>query len=157
MSARQSPTAGLSSRNPISQHASLTELSTAMDAGQVEVLVILGGNPVFTAPADVKFAETLAKVRTGRLPQPLSGRDRPTRATGTFPTAHPLETWGDARAYDGTVTLMQPLIAPLYEAHSAHEVLSTLTQSAGKEDARHREGLLDARVRRGNGMDGPQR
>ena len=142
---------------PVSQHASLAELSTAMDAGQVQVLVILGNNPVFTAPADVKFAERLAQGRTRRLPQPLSGRDRPSSRTGTFPTRTRSRSWGDPRAYDGTVTLMQPLIAPLYDAHSAHELLATLTEPAGAEDARPRQGLLDARVRRRDRMDRPER
>ena len=50
-----------------------------------------------------------------------------------IPDTHPLETWGDRRAYDGTVTLMQPLIAPLYDSHSAHELLSTLTSQPGRK------------------------
>ena len=58
----------------------------AMDAGQVELLVILGGNPVFTAPADLKFAERLGKVGARRLPRPLRRRDGGPRATGTSPT-----------------------------------------------------------------------
>ena len=65
---------------PVGQHASLAELSTAMDAGQVQLLVILGNNPVFTAPADVKFGERLSKSGAGGLPQPLSGRDVGARA-----------------------------------------------------------------------------
>ena len=47
---------------PMDRFASIAELATAMDAGQVEMLVILGGNPAFTAPADLKFAERMAKV-----------------------------------------------------------------------------------------------
>ena len=141
---------------PVSQHASLAELSTAMDAGQVQLLVILGNNPVFTAPADVKFAERLAKV--GLVVYHSLYLDETSElAHWNIPDTHALESWGDPRAYDGTVTLMQPLIAPLYDAHSAHELLASAHQSAGAEDARPRQGLLDARVRRRDGMDRPER
>ena len=93
--------------------------SRAMDAGQVELLVMLGGViPVFTAPADLKFAEKLSQGRPGRLSRPLRRRDGVPVAL-ELADAHPLESWGDARAYDGTVTIMQPLIAPLYEGRSA--------------------------------------
>jgi MoCo/4Fe-4S cofactor protein with predicted Tat translocation signal len=117
---------------PVSQHASLAELSTAMDAGQVQLLVILGNNPVFTAPVDVKFGERLAKI--GLVFYHSLYKDETSElAHWNIPDTHPLETWGDPRAYDGTVTLMQPLIAPLYDAHSAHEVLGTFTSLAGRK------------------------
>jgi MoCo/4Fe-4S cofactor protein with predicted Tat translocation signal len=116
---------------PVSQHASLAELSTAMEAGQVQLLVILGNNPVFTAPADVKFGERLAKV--GFVAYHSLYQDETSElAHWNVPDTHPLETWGDPRAYDGTVTVMQPLIAPLYDAHSAHEMLASLTAQPGR-------------------------
>jgi molybdopterin-containing oxidoreductase family iron-sulfur binding subunit len=117
---------------PIGQHASLAELSTAIDAGQVQLLLILGNNPVFTAPADAKFGkDLLAKV--GLVVYHSLYRDETSElAHWNIPDAHPLESWGDPRAYDGTVTLMQPLIAPLYDAHSAHEVLASLTSQPGR-------------------------
>ncbi len=103
-----------------------------MDAGQVQLLLILGNNPVFTAPADVKFAERLAKV--GLVVYHSLYQDETSElAHWNIPDTHPLESWGDPRAYDGTVTLMQPLIAPLYDAHSAHEVLATLTSQPGRK------------------------
>ena len=111
---------------PVDRHASLAELTTAMDGGQVEVLVILGGNPVFTAPADLKFAERLSKV--GLVTYLGTHVDETAHlAHWSLPAAHALESWGDARAFDGTVTLMQPLVAPLYEGRSAHEVLALFT------------------------------
>ena len=111
---------------PADRHASLAELATAMDAGQVEVLVILGGNPVFSAPADVKFAERLTKV--GLITYYGTHVDETAYLSHwNLPAAHVLESWGDARAYDGTVTLMQPLVAPLYEGRSPHEVLALFT------------------------------
>jgi molybdopterin-containing oxidoreductase family iron-sulfur binding subunit len=117
---------------PISQHASLFELATAMEAGQVQLLLILGNNPAFTAPADVKFVERLGKV--GLVVYHSLYQDETSEfAHWNIPDTHPLETWGDPRAYDGTVTLMQPLIAPLYDAHSAHEVIAELTSQRGKK------------------------
>ena len=104
----------------------IAELAQAMDAGQVELLVILGGNPVFTAPQDLRFAERLAKVGL-TIYHGLHVDETAFLCHWNVPEAHPLETWGDARAYDGTVTITQPAIAPLYEGRSAHEVLGAFT------------------------------
>lgn len=110
---------------PLDQGASLRDLVADMEAGRVEILVILGGNPVFTAPADLHFAEHLARVN---LRVHLSLYDDETSALCHWhlPATHDLESWSDARAYDGTVTILQPLIAPLYGGKSAHEVLAAL-------------------------------
>ena len=116
---------------PADPHASIAELATAMDAGQVQLLVILGNNPVFTAPADVKFAERLGKVSLVAY-LGLYNDETANLAHWFVPEAHPLESWGDPRAYDGTVTLMQPLIAPLYDAHTAHEMLATLSNEPSR-------------------------
>ncbi|HXG54627.1 MAG TPA: hypothetical protein VNJ03_04550, partial [Vicinamibacterales bacterium] len=116
---------------PTDRHASLAELAATMDAGQVEVLVIMGGNPAFTAPADLKFPEKLAKV--GLIAYHGMHADETAYLSHwTLPCAHPLESWGDGRSFDGTVTLMQPLIAPLYEGRSPQEMLSLFTQQADR-------------------------
>jgi Fe-S-cluster-containing dehydrogenase component len=104
----------------------IAELAQAMDAGQVEVLVIAGGNPVFTAPADLKFSERLAKVRLA-IYHGLHVDETALHCHWNIPDTHALESWGDARAYDGTVTLTQPLIAPLYEGRSVYELLAAFT------------------------------
>src|SRR5439155_20780750 len=104
------------------QTASLRDLVAAMDAGQVDLLVILGSNPVFTAPADLKFEERLGKVGLS-VAHTLFPDETSQRCHWNLPEAHALESWGDARAYDGTVTVMQPLIAPLYERRTTQEVL----------------------------------
>jgi molybdopterin-containing oxidoreductase family iron-sulfur binding subunit len=109
----------------------IADLVQAMDASQVEMLVILGGNPVFTAPADLRFAERLAKVGMA-IYHGLHVDETAFLCHWNVPEAHPLETWGDARAYDGTVTITQPLIAPLYEGRSAHEVLATFTAQSDR-------------------------
>ena len=112
--------------DPTDRYASLAELTAAMDAGQVQTLLILGGNPAFTAPADLGFAEKMPKV--GLIAYHSLHADETSHLSHwNLPAAHPLESWGDARSFDGTVTLTQPLIAPLYEGRSEHEVLALLT------------------------------
>src|SRR5262249_46852522 len=103
--------------------SSLADLVTAIDGGSVELLVMLGGNPVFTAPSDFRFAEKLAKVPLA-VYHGLYADETAYLSHWHVPEAHALESWGDVRAYDGTVTLMQPLIAPLYEGRTAHELLA---------------------------------
>jgi molybdopterin-containing oxidoreductase family iron-sulfur binding subunit len=113
--------------NAVDQIASLRELTQAMDSGQVALLVILGANPVFTAPADLKFSEKLAKVPLS-VSHSLFVDETATLCHWNLPLAHPLESWADARAYDGTVTVMQPLIAPLYEGRTVAEVLAAFVE-----------------------------
>jgi MoCo/4Fe-4S cofactor protein with predicted Tat translocation signal len=110
---------------PLDQMASLRDLVADMEAGQVECCVIIGGNPVYTAPADLHFAEQLAKVKL-RIHLGLYADETAALCHWHLPESHYLEAWGDTRAYDGTVTIMQPLIAPLYAGHSAHELLAVL-------------------------------
>jgi molybdopterin-containing oxidoreductase family iron-sulfur binding subunit len=117
--------------NPTDGYASIRDLAQAIDAGQVQSLLILGGNPVFTAPADLGFAEKLRKV--GMVAYHSLYIDETSHLSHwNLPAAHALESWGDARAYDGTVTLTQPLIAPLYEGRSEHEVVAMLTAQADR-------------------------
>jgi MoCo/4Fe-4S cofactor protein with predicted Tat translocation signal len=105
------------------QLASLKELGADMEAGRVELLIILGSNPVYNAPADLEFARRMDKVGL-RIHLGLYEDETGERCHWTLPEAHPLEAWSDARAVDGTVSILQPLIAPLYGGRSAHEVLA---------------------------------
>jgi molybdopterin-containing oxidoreductase family iron-sulfur binding subunit len=112
--------------SPTNQLASLRELYSDMAAGKVDLLLILQGNPVYTAPADLGFAAALEKVPL-RVHLGLHADETAARCHWHVPAAHWLESWSDARAFDGSVTLLQPLIAPLYPgARSAHEVLAAL-------------------------------
>jgi molybdopterin-containing oxidoreductase family iron-sulfur binding subunit len=112
---------------PVDQLSSLQELAADMAAGHVDLLLVLGGNPVYTAPANVRFAEALDKVPV-RVHLGLYADETAERCHWHIPEAHSLEAWSDARAFDGTITILQPLIAPLYpSAKSAHEVLATLS------------------------------
>jgi molybdopterin-containing oxidoreductase family iron-sulfur binding subunit len=111
---------------PVDQTESLHELVQAMNAGQVELLVILGGNPAFTAPADFHFAETIQKVPL-RFHLSLYQDETSRQCQWHLPEAHYLESWSDTRAFEGTASIVQPLIAPLYQGKSAHELLAVLT------------------------------
>ncbi len=115
---------------PSSQMASLRELTADLDAGRVELLLVLGGNPVYTAPADLRFAEAIVKVKF-RVHLGLHDDETSALCQWHLPEAHFLEAWGDARAFDGSVTLQQPLIAPLYEGKSALELTAALLGEAG--------------------------
>ena len=110
---------------PVNQVASLTELVRDMNSGAVKALIILGGNPVFDAPADLEFAKALDKVPF-RAHQSLYYDETSIRCHWHIPETHWLETWGDVRGHDGTVSIMQPLIAPLYNGRAQCEVLGTL-------------------------------
>jgi len=116
---------------PADGAASLGELVADMNAGSVEMLVILDSNPVFTAPADLGFAEALDRVGQ-RIHVGLYHDETAERCHWHIPAAHYLESWGDARAFDGTVSLVQPLIEPLYEGHTAIEVLAAMNLAPGQ-------------------------
>ena len=117
--------------NPVNQLQSLRELVSDIEAGQVDVLLILGGNPAFTAPADLQFREKLLKVGL-RIHLGQHEDETAELCHWHIPQAHYLESWGDVRAFDGTVSIIQPLIAPLYEGKTAHELLSVLLGQAGR-------------------------
>jgi molybdopterin-containing oxidoreductase family iron-sulfur binding subunit len=109
--------------NPLDGNASLRELVADMNAGLVDVLLILGGNPVYNAPADLDFATALRTVPL-RIHLSLYKDETSELCQWHIPEAHYLESWSDARAYDGTVSIIQPLIAPLYSGKTGHEVLA---------------------------------
>jgi molybdopterin-containing oxidoreductase family iron-sulfur binding subunit len=108
-----------------SQIMDLRALVADLNAGKVDWLVILNANPVYTAPADLEFAAALDKAKT--VAHLGSHYDETGQvAHWHIPAAHYLESWSDARAYDGTVSIVQPLIDPLYGGKTAHHVLQTL-------------------------------
>jgi molybdopterin-containing oxidoreductase family iron-sulfur binding subunit len=115
--------------NPVDQMASLRELVKDMEAGAVRLLLMLGGNPVFTAPVDLGFAEHLSKVEV-RIHSSLYDDETSAFCHWHIPETHYLESWSDVRAYDGTITLLQPLIAPLYSGKSPHEILAAMLGSS---------------------------
>ncbi len=117
--------------NPVSQTESIKELVSDIHAGKVDLLIILGGNPAYDAPADLDFANVL---KNGKVPMRvhlgLYQNETAELCQWHVNQTHELESWGDARAYDGAVSIIQPLIAPLYNGKSALELLALLTEQA---------------------------
>jgi MoCo/4Fe-4S cofactor protein with predicted Tat translocation signal len=118
---------------PVDPVASISELAADMEAGRVGTLVMLGGNPVYNAPADLRFAERLNKVGL-RVHLSLYDDETSELCHWHVPQAHALESWDDGRSADGLVTFTQPLIAPLYAGRSPREVLSLLGATPDRAD-----------------------
>lgn len=111
---------------PANGAASLSALAKDLEAGRVDVLLVLGGNPVYGAPADVKLADLLPKAKFS-LKLGMFDDETNRLCRWSVPETHFLEAWGDLRATDGTVSIAQPLILPLYSgARSAIEMLSVV-------------------------------
>ncbi len=134
---------------PMDQLASLVELMDDIDAGRVDALLILGGNPVYDAPADLRFAGRMQKVSL-RIHMGLYQDETAALCHWHIPESHYLESWSDVRGYDGTATLIQPLIAPLYETKTAHELVAAF---AGQSFATNYDIVRDYWKQRYSGGD----
>lgn len=113
---------------------SLADLTERMHAGEIESLVVLGPNPVYTAPADLEFDAAYRQV-PWRLHWGLYDDETAALSHWHVPAAHALESWSDARAYDGTASLIQPLIEPLQGGRTALQMLAAM-ERASDDDAR---------------------
>ena len=118
---------------PTDKMASVRELVEDMNAGRVQTLVIMGANPAYNTPADLRFAQAmLGKEADNKEKVPLRvhfgmyADETAKLCHWHIPESHPFEAWGDVRAFDGTVSLIQPLIAPLYDTRSANEFVASL-------------------------------
>jgi MoCo/4Fe-4S cofactor protein with predicted Tat translocation signal len=116
--------------NPVNQSESFTELCADIDAGKVSTLVMFGSNPVYDAPHDFDFTTKLQKIENSVLVS-MHFDETAQYCKWHIAESHFLETWGDARAFDGTLSVIQPLIAPLYRTRSAFEVLGAFTDKPG--------------------------
>src|SRR5205085_358633 len=115
--------------NSVDQTQSLRELVADIDAGKVDLLIIIGGNPAYSAPVDLRLDKNrLDKVKL-RAHLNLYNNETSEICHWHINAAHYLESWGDARAYDGTASIVQPLIAPLYEGKTAYEVLALFSDN----------------------------
>ena len=134
------------SRSPSKSHRQTNgipsvDLAADIRAGSVTTLLILGSNPAYDAPADLGFKEILPKV-------PFSARlglyedETSALCHWHIPQAHELESWGDARGFDGTASVIQPLIAPLYGGKSEVDFLAVLNGQAVETESRYRARLL---------------
>jgi MoCo/4Fe-4S cofactor protein with predicted Tat translocation signal len=137
--------------HPVRHLESLRELCADIEANKVDTLLILGVNPVYTAPHDFDFASKIGfnektkskKVRTTIHVSPHFD-ETSELCDWHVAESHYLETWGDARCFDGTVSVIQPLIAPLYRTHSHREVLAAFSDKPGVSDYDALRGRLKA-------------
>jgi molybdopterin-containing oxidoreductase family iron-sulfur binding subunit len=107
-----------------SSAASIKSLVSGIDSGAITAVVIIGGNPVFTAPSDVDLAAKIAKCAASVY---LGEADETAAAVKWFlPRAHTLESWGDVTTFEGQYSVVQPMIKPLFESHSDLEVLGAI-------------------------------
>ena len=116
---------------PDHQLAAMQGLVAEMRAGTAECLLILGANPVYSAPADLDFATALEQVPL-RVHLGLYADETARLCHWHVPEAHYLESWGDVRAFDGTASIIQPLIAPLYGGRTPAEMLAAFTGESGQ-------------------------
>ena len=146
--------------NSVDQTQSLRELVNEIDSGKVDTLIIIGGNPAYSTPIDLRL--DLNRLNEVKLRAHLNLYNNETSEICHWhiPATHYLESWGDARSYDGTVTIVQPLIAPLYEGRTAHEVLALFSDNYDrrpydivKEYWRGQTGTAGQGVSTGSGSD----
>jgi MoCo/4Fe-4S cofactor protein with predicted Tat translocation signal len=110
----------------------LKTLTAEMNSGQVSTLVILDGNPVYTAPADVQFASAMSKV-ANTIHVGLEEDETAASAKWHVPGAHYLETWSDARSHDGSVAIQQPMISSMYGGKTPAEMVALVIDYKDKE------------------------
>ncbi len=115
-------------QKPVDQWADLQALVGDLKSGQVDLLLIMGGNPVYSAPSALNLRGVLQQAKV-RVRLGLYDDETSEVCQWLVPEAHAFEQWSDAPAYDGTVTIMQPLISPLYGGKSAHDVLAAFTET----------------------------
>ena len=116
--------------NPMNHLESLRELCADMDRGKVDTLVMLGVNPVYTAPHDFDFSAKLKRVRHSFHVSPHFD-ETSSYCEWHIAESHYLESWSDVRAHDGTASIIQPLISPLYYTHSVHDVVAAFSDKPG--------------------------
>lgn len=119
--------------NSTNQTEDLRVLSDDMENGRVEVLLIIEANPVYNAPADTRFAEYIRQVPY-RAKMGMYLDETGALCEWNIPMSHYLESWFDARAYDGTITLTQPLINPLYDSRTPHQMVAAMIGQSVSSD-----------------------
>lgn len=102
---------------------SLADLAHDLRANLVRTLIVLDANPAYDAPADLRFAEAMSSAPF-RICASLRDNETAAQCEWNLPLSHPLESWSDLRAFDGTASIMQPLIRPLYGTRTVHEILA---------------------------------
>ncbi len=117
------------SSDPIAELGAVTE---GLNAGRYKTVVVIGGNPVYDAPADFGFAEAYAKAEE-RVHLSLYRNETSEASTWQLPRTHFLESWGDCLGWDGTITLRQPLIDPLWGGRGELELMARMVEAVELE------------------------
>jgi len=104
----------------------ITRLAKEIQGDQVDYLIVLGGNPVYDAPADLGFGDLLGKVKRASIHLSLYEDETSLKTTWHLPATHYLESWGDVRTHDGTISIAQPLIQPMFGGISTVELAQLL-------------------------------
>lgn len=115
-------------QKPADQLADLQALIADLNTGSVDVLMILGGNPVFNSPPELNLRGAIQKARL-RIRLGMHEDETAEVCQWNIPEAHAYEHWSDVPAYDGTISIAQPLIAPLYGGKSLHDILAAFTET----------------------------
>ncbi|MCB0165791.1 MAG: molybdopterin oxidoreductase, partial [Anaerolineae bacterium] len=115
------------------QMQELRLLADDMINDRVEVLLVIDANPVYNAPADTRFAEAIRRVPF-RAKIGLYVDETGALCEWNIPLSHYLESWFDARAYDGVVSLTQPLVDPLYSSKTAHQFVAAMIGQSESSD-----------------------
>jgi MoCo/4Fe-4S cofactor protein with predicted Tat translocation signal len=138
----------------------LKDLTGEMNSGVVSTLVVLGGNPVYSAPADLQFGAAMAKVANS-IHLGVDEDETAAAAKWHAPEAHYLETWSDARSADGTVSIQQPMIQAMYGGKTvaemvaliidykdkkAYDIVKNFWQAGSKDDKAWRKALHDGLI-----------
>ena len=105
---------------------SLRKLAADVHSGRVQTLILIGANPVYDAPGDLAFGDVVSSAPFSASLS-LYRDETAARCTWHLPLSHGLESWSDIRAYDGTASVIQPLIRPLYDTRTAHDLLAMLS------------------------------
>ncbi|MEQ8984587.1 MAG: 4Fe-4S dicluster domain-containing protein [Deltaproteobacteria bacterium] len=119
--------------SPVDHTEEQRALVKSIEAGETKTILVLGKNPVFDAPADLDFAAAYDKVPL-RVHVGAFVDETAHRSHWHLPARHALESWSDTKTFDGTVSLVQPLLRPLYGGHSAHELIELIAGRAGRRE-----------------------
>ncbi|MFM7261639.1 MAG: 4Fe-4S dicluster domain-containing protein, partial [bacterium] len=117
--------------------AQLAQLAGALESGAIDTLVILGGNPLYDAPADLGFAAKMSKAKeVVHLSFYANETSKSPACLWHVPAAHALESWSDGRALDGSIVVQQPLIMPIIDTEQGgRNTLEVLAALTGDEEA----------------------
>ncbi|HEU4959852.1 MAG TPA: molybdopterin dinucleotide binding domain-containing protein [Sphingomonas sp.] len=119
--------------DPLPHGGSLAALAAEMRAGRVDTLVVIDANPLYAAPPALDFGAAMARVPLSVVAATVPN-ETSAAATWQLPLSHPLESWNDPRAPDGTVSIAQPLIRPIHDSRSAIELVDLIADPAADAD-----------------------